>query len=161
MMAEGPVTFYIGFDPTADSLHIGHYVALMAMAHMQRCGHKPIALLGAGTAMIGDPSGKTDMRKLMTQEQLQYNASCFQKQMERLVKFGDGPTDAVIRNNADWLLPLNYLQFMREIGSLFSVNFCGGATSLNASGLIPVLSGGSGAAAAAAAAGADPLNSFL
>jgi len=121
-MGEGPITFYIGFDPTADSLHIGHYVALMAMAHMQQCGNKPIALLGAGTAMIGDPSGKTDMRRMMTQEQLQYNASCFQKQMARLLKFGDGQSDAVIMNNADWLLPLNYLEFMRDIGSLFSVN---------------------------------------
>ncbi len=120
LVGSEPITFYIGFDPTADSLHIGHYVALMSMAHMQRCGHRPIALLGAGTAMIGDPSGKSDMRRLMTQEQLQYNASCFKAQMGRLLDFGEGK--AIMRNNADWLLPLNYLEFMRDIGSLFSVN---------------------------------------
>ena len=120
MMDEGPISFYIGFDPTADSLHIGHYVALMAMAHMQRCGNRPIALLGGGTTMIGDPSGKTDMRRMMSREEIQHNAERFQAQMSRLVDFGEGK--AVIRNNADWLLPLNYLEFMRDIGSLFSVN---------------------------------------
>ncbi len=114
------ITFYIGFDPTADSLHVGHYVALMAMAHMQRCGHRPIALLGGGTTMIGDPSGKTDMRRMMTQAEIQNNADRFQAQMSRVLDFSDGK--ALIRNNADWLLPLNYLEFMRDIGVYFSVN---------------------------------------
>lgn len=120
LMAKESITFYIGFDPTADSLHVGHYVALMAMAHMQRCGHRPIALLGGGTTMIGDPSGKTDMRRMMTQEEIQSNAQKFQSQMGRLLDFGEGK--AIIRNNADWLLPLNFLDFMRDIGVLFSVN---------------------------------------
>ncbi|MDL2258065.1 tyrosine--tRNA ligase [Eubacteriales bacterium OttesenSCG-928-K08] len=120
LMGKEPITFYIGFDPTADSLHIGHYVALMSMAHMQRCGHRPIALLGGGTTMIGDPSGKTDMRRMMTKEEINHNADRFQAQMSRVLDFGEG--GALIRNNADWLLPLNYLEFMRDIGSLFSVN---------------------------------------
>ncbi len=120
LLGKESVTFYIGFDPTADSLHVGHYVALMAMAHMQRAGHRPIALLGGGTTMIGDPSGKTDMRRMMTQEEIQENARKFQAQMSRLLDFGEGK--AVVRNNADWLLPLNYLEFMRDIGVLFSVN---------------------------------------
>ena len=120
LLGREKVTFYIGFDPTADSLHIGHYVALMTMAHMQRAGHRPIALLGGGTAFIGDPSGKTDMRRMMTLEELDHNASCFQKQMARLIDFSDGK--AVIVNNADWLRKLNYLDFMREIGVYFSVN---------------------------------------
>jgi tyrosyl-tRNA synthetase len=119
-MGREPITFYIGFDPTADSLHVGHYVALMSMAHMQRAGHRPIALLGGGTTMIGDPSGKTDMRRMMTQEEIQNNAKKFQSQMSRLLDFSEGK--AIIRNNADWLLPLNFLEFMREIGVLFSVN---------------------------------------
>ena len=122
LMGKEPITFYIGFDPTADSLHVGHYVALMSMAHMQRCGHKPIALLGGGTTMIGDPSGKTDMRRMMTQEIIQQNADNFQAQMSRVLDFGEGANGAIIRNNADWLLPLNYLEFMRDIGSMFSVN---------------------------------------
>lgn len=120
LMGREPITFYIGFDPTADSLHVGHYVALMSMAHMQRAGHRPIALLGGGTTMIGDPSGKTDMRRMMTQEEIQSNARRFQAQMSRLLDFSEGK--AIIRNNADWLLPLNFLEFMREIGVLFSVN---------------------------------------
>ncbi|MBQ3109033.1 MAG: tyrosine--tRNA ligase [Clostridia bacterium] len=120
LMGKESLTFYIGFDPTADSLHIGHYVALMTMAHMQRAGHRPIALLGGGTAMIGDPSGKTDMRRMLTREELDHNASRFQAQMSRLVDFGEGK--AIIANNADWLRDLNYLEFMRDIGVHFSVN---------------------------------------
>lgn len=120
LMGRESITFYIGYDPTADSLHVGHYVQLMAMAHMQRAGHKPIALLGGGTTMIGDPSGKTDMRRMMTQEEIADNAARYQVQMSRLLEFGEGK--ARIANNADWLLPLNFLEFMREIGVLFSVN---------------------------------------
>lgn len=120
LMGRESITFYIGYDPTADSLHVGHYVQLMAMAHMQRAGHKPIALLGGGTTMIGDPSGKTDMRRMMTQEEIANNAARYQVQMSRLLEFGEGK--AQIANNADWLLPLNFLEFMREIGVLFSVN---------------------------------------
>ena len=115
-----PTTFYVGFDPTADSLHIGHYIPIMAMAHMQRAGHKPIALMGGGTAMIGDPSGKTDMRKIMTVETIDHNVECIRKQMSRFLDFSDGK--AIIVNNGDWLRPLNFIDFMREIGSLFSVN---------------------------------------
>lgn len=120
LLGHEKVTFYIGFDPTADSLHIGHYVALMSMAHMQRAGHRPIVLLGNGTAFIGDPSGKTDMRTLMSKEQLTYNAACFQKQMSRLIEFGEGKAQIVY--NGDWLYPLNFLDFMRDIGVYFSVN---------------------------------------
>ncbi|MBQ9832216.1 MAG: tyrosine--tRNA ligase [Clostridia bacterium] len=120
LLGKEKVTFYIGFDPTADSLHIGHYVALMTMAHMQRAGHRPIVLLGGGTAAIGDPSGKTDMRRMMTLEELDHNASCFQQQMARLIDFSDGK--ALIRNNADWIRGLNFLDFMRDIGVMFSVN---------------------------------------
>ena len=120
LLGKEKVTFYIGFDPTADSLHIGHYVQLMSMAHMQRAGHKPIALLGNGTAFIGDPSGKTDMRTLMSREQLSHNAACFQKQMSRLLDFSEGGAQIVY--NGDWLYPLNFLDFMREIGVHFSVN---------------------------------------
>ena len=120
LLGKEKVTFYIGFDPTADSLHIGHYVALMTMAHMQRAGHRPIALLGGGTASIGDPSGKNDMRRMMTLEELDYNASCFQRQMARLIDFSDGK--ALMVNNAEWLRPLNFLDFMRDIGVYFSVN---------------------------------------
>ncbi|MCE5188916.1 MAG: tyrosine--tRNA ligase [Eubacteriales bacterium] len=120
LLGKEKVTFYIGFDPTADSLHIGHYVALMSMAHMQRAGHRPIVLLGNGTAFIGDPSGKTDMRTLMSKEQLSYNAACFQKQMSRLLEFGEGKAQIVY--NGDWLYPLNFLDFMRDIGVYFSVN---------------------------------------
>ena len=120
LLGREKVTFYIGFDPTADSLHIGHYVALMTMAHMQRAGHRPIALLGTGTAFIGDPSGKTDMRRMMSNEELDYNASCFLKQMARLIDFEDDR--ALMVHNGDWLRPLNFLDFMRDIGIYFSVN---------------------------------------
>ncbi len=115
-----PTTFYVGFDPTADSLHIGHYIPIMAMAHMQRAGHKPIALMGGGTAMIGDPSGKTDMRKMMTVETIDHNVECIKKQMSRFLDFSDG--QAIVVNNGDWLRHLNYIEFMRDIGALFSVN---------------------------------------
>ncbi|HWR18989.1 MAG TPA: tyrosine--tRNA ligase [Clostridia bacterium] len=120
LLATEKVTFYIGFDPTADSLHIGHYVALMTMAHMQRAGHRPIVLLGGGTAAIGDPSGKTDMRRMMTVEELDNNAAQFQKQMAQLIDFSDGK--AILENNARWLRSLNFLDFMRDIGVHFSVN---------------------------------------
>ena len=117
---KSPTTFYVGFDPTADSLHIGHYIPIMAMAHMQRAGHKPIALMGGGTAMIGDPSGKTDMRKMMTTETIDHNVECIKKQMSRFLDFSDGK--AIIVNNGDWLRNLNFIEFMRDIGSMFSVN---------------------------------------
>ena len=117
---KSPTVFYIGFDPTADSLHIGHYIPIMAMAHMQRAGHKPIALMGGGTAMIGDPSGKTDMRKMLTTEVIDQNVECIKKQMSRFLDFSDGK--AIIVNNADWLRNLNFIEFMRDIGSMFSVN---------------------------------------
>ena len=115
-----PTTFYVGFDPTADSLHIGHYIPIMAMAHMQRAGHKPIALMGGGTAMIGDPSGKTDMRKMLTVETIDQNVECIKKQMSRFLDFSDNK--ALIVNNGDWLRHLNFIDFMRDIGSQFSVN---------------------------------------
>ena len=114
------VKFYIGFDPTADSLHVGHFVQIMVMAHMQRAGHVPIALFGGGTGMIGDPSGKTDMRKMLTKETIQHNIDCFQKQMSKLVDFSGGK--AIMVNNADWLMNLNYIEFLREVGVHFSVN---------------------------------------
>ena len=117
---KSPTVFYVGFDPTADSLHIGHYIPIMAMAHMQRAGHKPIALMGGGTAMIGDPSGKTDMRKMLTAEVIDQNVECIKKQMSRFLDFSDGK--AIIVNNADWLRNLNFIEFMRDIGSMFSVN---------------------------------------
>ena len=117
---EEPTTFYVGFDPTADSLHIGHYIPIMAMAHMQRAGHKPIALMGGGTAMIGDPSGKTDMRKMMTTETIDNNVECIKKQMSRFLDFSEDK--AIIVNNGDWLRHLNFIEFMRDIGSMFSVN---------------------------------------
>lgn len=117
---ENPTTFYVGFDPTADSLHIGHYIPIMAMAHMQRAGHKPIALMGGGTAMIGDPSGKTDMRKMMTVETIDNNVAHIKQQMSRFLDFGEGK--AIIANNGDWLRHLNFIEFMRDIGSTFSVN---------------------------------------
>ncbi len=120
LLAKEKVTFYIGFDPTADSLHVGHFVAVMAMSHMQRAGHRPIALLGGGTGMIGDPSGKTDMRQMMTNETIDHNIACFKKQLSRFMEFGEGK--ARIVNNADWLLDLNYIDFLREVGVHFSVN---------------------------------------
>ncbi|MCD8372835.1 MAG: tyrosine--tRNA ligase [Clostridia bacterium] len=115
------VPFYIGFDPTADSLHVGHFMQLIAMKHMQQAGHRPIILIGGGTAMIGDPSGKTDMRKMMTKETINYHVECFKKQMSRFISF-EGENGAIIVNNADWLLNLNYVDFLREIGVHFSVN---------------------------------------
>jgi len=120
LLGSGSVTFYIGFDPTADSLHVGHLLQLIAMAHMQRAGHKPIALIGGGTAMVGDPTGKTDMRRMMTREEIQHNGDRFKVQMRNLVDFTDGR--AIMVDNADWLLGLNYVSFLREIGVHFSVN---------------------------------------
>ena len=120
LLGEEKVTFYIGFDPTADSLHVGHFIAMMFMAHMQKFGHRPIALVGGGTAMIGDPSGRTDMRKMMTKETIAHNVACIKKQMEKFIDFSEGK--AILANNADWLLGLNYIDFIRDIGSLFSVN---------------------------------------
>lgn len=113
--------FYVGFDPTADSLHIGHYIPIMAMAHMQRAGHKPIALIGGGTAMIGDPSNRTDMRKMMTKETIAHNCDAFRRQMSRFLRF-EGENAAIMVNNGDWLLHLNYVDFLRDIGINFSVN---------------------------------------
>ncbi len=115
------VPFYVGFDPTADSLHIGHYIPIMAMAHMQRAGHKPIALIGGGTAMIGDPSGRTDMRSMMTEETIAHNCEAFRKQLKHFIRF-DGENAALMLNNADWLMNLNYVGFLREVGTYFSVN---------------------------------------
>ncbi|HEY8419640.1 MAG TPA: tyrosine--tRNA ligase [Clostridia bacterium] len=115
------VVFYIGFDPTADSLHIGHYIPIMAMAHMQRAGHKPIALIGGGTAMIGDPSGRSDLRTMMTKETIEHNSNKFKVQMQRFINF-EGENKAILLNNADWLLNLNYIEFIRDIGVHFSVN---------------------------------------
>ena len=115
------VPFYIGIDPTADSLHVGHFVSLMVASYLQKCGHKPIILVGGGTASIGDPSGKTDMRKMLSREQIDANVASIKKQVEKFVSF-EGENAAIIVNNADWLLGLNYIDFMREIGSLFSIN---------------------------------------
>jgi tyrosyl-tRNA synthetase len=120
LLEKEKITFYIGFDPTADSLHVGHFVQMMVMTHMQREGHRPIALLGGGTTMVGDPSGKTDMRKMLTKEQIQHNAECFKKQFSKLIDFSDDK--AIMANNADWLLQLNYVEFLREVGAHFSVN---------------------------------------
>ena len=120
LLEKEKVTFYIGFDPTADSLHVGHFITMMFMAHMQRAGHRPIALIGGGTAMVGDPSGKTDMRKMLTKEQIEHNVASIKKQMERFIDFSDDK--ALIVNNADWLLNLNYVDFLRDIGTHFSVN---------------------------------------
>ncbi|MFZ5353816.1 MAG: tyrosine--tRNA ligase [Bacillota bacterium] len=120
LLSRESVTFYIGFDPTADSMTVGHFLTIMAMAHMQRAGHRPIALLGGGTAMVGDPTGKTDMRKMLTREDIERNAECFKKQFEILINFDDNK--AIMENNANWLLNLNYVNFIREIGIHFSVN---------------------------------------
>lgn len=120
LMGKEKVTFYIGFDATADSLTAGHFLTVMAMMHMQRAGHRPIALLGGGTTMVGDPTGKSDMRTIMTREQIQYNAECFHKQLSRFIDFDEDK--AMIENNADWLLDLNYVDFLRDIGIHFSVN---------------------------------------
>ncbi len=120
LLGKEKVTFYIGFDATADSLTAGHFLTVMAMMHMQRAGHKPIALLGGGTTMIGDPTGKSDMRTIMTRETIEHNAACFQRQLSKFIDFNEG--NAIIANNADWLLDLNYVEFLREIGVHFSVN---------------------------------------
>ena len=120
LINNGKATFYIGFDPTADSLHVGHFMALCLMKRLQMAGNKPIALLGGGTAMIGDPSGKTDMRKMMTKETINHNVECFKKQMSRFIDFSDGK--ALVVNNGDWLLDLNYVDILREVGAHFSVN---------------------------------------
>ncbi|MEG2259791.1 MAG: tyrosine--tRNA ligase, partial [Oscillospiraceae bacterium] len=117
---DKPATFYIGFDATADSLHVGHFMQMVIMRRMQQAGHRPIALLGGGTTLVGDPSGKDDMRKMMTPETIQHNADCFRRQMEKFVDFSDGK--AMMVNNADWLLNLNYIDFLRDIGVHFSVN---------------------------------------
>ena len=114
------VTFYIGFDPTADSLHAGHFIALMAMAHMQRAGHRPIALVGGGTGTIGDPTGRTDMRKMLTDEDIEHNCECFKKQIARFIDFSDGR--AIMVNNGDWLRNLNYIDLLRDVGACFTVN---------------------------------------
>ncbi|WP_411678161.1 tyrosine--tRNA ligase [Caproicibacter sp.] len=120
LLNEEKTAFYVGFDPTADSLHVGHFIPIMVMAHLQRAGHTPIALFGGGTGMVGDPSGKTDMRKMLTEEEIAHNISCFQKQMSRLIDFSDDK--AIMANNADWLTNLNYINFLRDIGVCFSVN---------------------------------------
>lgn len=120
MINEGKATFYIGFDPTADSLHVGHFMALCLMKRLQMAGNRPIALLGGGTGMVGDPSGRTDMRQMMTKETIQHNIDCFKKQMSKFIDFSDGK--ALMVNNADWLLDLNYVELLREVGAEFSVN---------------------------------------
>ncbi len=120
-LGKESVPFYIGFDPTADSLHVGHFMQLIAMKHMQDAGHKPIILIGGGTAMIGDPSGRTDMRSMMTKDTVSYHVECFKKQMSKFISF-EGENGAIIVNNADWLLNLNYIDFLRDIGVHFSVN---------------------------------------
>jgi tyrosyl-tRNA synthetase len=120
LINNGKATFYIGFDPTADSLHVGHFMALCLMKRLQMAGNKPIALIGGGTAMIGDPSGRTDMRQMMTKETIQHNVDCFKQQMSRFIDFSDGK--ALLVNNADWLLDLNYIEILREVGAHFSVN---------------------------------------
>lgn len=121
VLDNSSIPFYIGFDPTADSLHVGHFVSMMVASHMQKAGHKPIILIGGGTATIGDPSGKTDMRRIMSREEINHNVECFKKQLSKFISF-EGDNGAIIVNNADWLLKLNFVEFMRDIGSLFSVN---------------------------------------
>ena len=120
LLGKEKVTFYIGFDPTADSLHVGHFLQMVVMRHMQMHGHRPIALVGGGTVMVGDPSGRTDMRQMMTPEVIDHNCECFKKQLSSVVDFSDGK--AIMVNNADWLLKLNYVEFLRDIGACFSVN---------------------------------------
>ncbi|AUM97098.1 TPA: tyrosine--tRNA ligase [Clostridium botulinum] len=120
LLDKEKISFYIGFDPTADSLHVGHFLQMMVMAHMQKAGHRPIALVGGGTGMIGDPTGKTDMRKMMTKDQIEHNCNCFKKQLAKIIDFSEDK--AIMVNNADWLLNLNYIEFLREIGVHFSVN---------------------------------------
>ena len=120
LVNAGKATFYIGFDPTADSLHVGHFMALCLMKRLQMAGNKPIALLGGGTGMIGDPSGRSDMRTMMTKETIDHNCECFRKQMSKFIDFSEGK--AILANNADWLLDLNYVELLREVGACFSVN---------------------------------------
>ncbi|HIG0359559.1 MULTISPECIES: tyrosine--tRNA ligase [Clostridium] len=120
LLGKEKISFYIGFDPTADSLHVGHFLQMMVMAYMQKAGHRPIALVGGGTGMIGDPTGKTDMRKMMTKDQIEHNCNCFKKQLAKIIDFSEDK--AIMVNNADWLLNLNYIEFLREIGVHFSVN---------------------------------------
>ena len=120
LLENDKISFYIGFDPTADSLHVGHFLQMVIMAHMQRAGHRPIALMGGGTAMIGDPSGRTDMRKMLTKEDIDHNVNCFKKQFQGMIDFSEGK--ALMVNNGDWLLDLNYVEFLRDIGVHFSVN---------------------------------------
>ena len=120
LVNEGKATFYIGFDPTADSLHVGHFMALCLMKRLQMAGNKPVVLIGGGTAMVGDPSGRTDMRQMMTTETIAHNVECFKKQMSRFIDFGEGK--AILVNNADWLIDLNYVDVLREVGACFSVN---------------------------------------
>ena len=120
-LENNKVSFYIGIDPTADSLHVGHFVSLMVASHLQKAGHRPIILVGGGTATIGDPSGKTDMRKMLSREEIDHNVECIKEQVAKFVSF-EGENAAIIVNNADWLLDLKFVEFVREIGSLFSVN---------------------------------------
>ena len=120
LINNGKATFYIGFDPTADSLHVGHFMALMLMRRLQKAGNRPIALIGGGTGMVGDPSGRTDMRSMMTVETIQHNCDCFKKQMSKFIDFSEGK--ALMLNNADWLMNLNYIELLREVGACFSVN---------------------------------------
>ncbi len=122
LLNKEKVTFYIGFDATADSLHVGHFLQLVVMRHLQKAGHRPIALLGGATTLIGDPTGRSDMRQMLTTEQIQHNADCFKRQMSKFVHFGDGDDEAMMVNNADWLLKLNYMDFLKDIGIHFSVN---------------------------------------
>ena len=121
LLSKEKIAFYIGIDPTADSLHVGHFISLMVASHMQKCGHKPIILVGGGTANIGDPSGKTDMRKMLSKEDIEHNVACIKEQLSHFLSF-EGDNAAIIVNNADWLCDLKYIDFMREIGSLFSIN---------------------------------------
>lgn len=120
LLTNNKIKFYVGFDPTADSLHVGHFVQMIVMSHLQKAGHTPIALFGGGTGMIGDPSGKTDMRKMLSEEQIDHNISCFKKQMSKFIDFSDNK--AIMVNNADWLKDLNYIKFLREVGVHFSIN---------------------------------------
>ena len=120
MINAGKATFYIGFDPTADSLHVGHFMALCLMKRLQMAGNKPVVLIGGGTAMVGDPSGRTDMRQMMTEETIAHNVECFKQQMSRFIDFGEGK--AILVNNKDWLMQLNYVEVLRDVGACFSVN---------------------------------------
>jgi len=122
LINNGGATFYIGFDPTADSLHVGHFMALCLMKRLQMAGNKPVVLVGGGTGMVGDPSGRSDLRQMMTNDTIDHNCECFRKQMEKFIHFGDGKDDAIMVNNADWLRDLNFMQFMREVGVHFNVN---------------------------------------